>query len=115
MERSAESQLTVVQEIADHIARSLAKGGSIEATLKFTYPEGGAIHIDGTVAPNRVSLEDLPADCTVEMSVHIHRQLMAQEAELQAVFRHGQMKITGDLAIAMRLPSLITEPMGHRT
>lgn len=100
MQRDA---LKIVTEITTYLKQSLPADGTIGARLKFVYPGVGVVMIDGRKIPNVVSNRDEVADCTVEIDPNVHFKLLHGEMDQGLAFRQGKMRISGDVAIAVRL------------
>ena len=110
MKNQTVSNAALVEAIADYLREELADGDGIGATLKFSYLEGGVVLIDGKVQPRTVSTDDLPADCTVTLSLDTHVAMLRFLLDRAVAFRQGQMTIAGDIAVALRLAPLVSKP-----
>ncbi len=96
-----------VAEIAALLSEALTSDVSLGAKLKFLYPGAGLVMIDGTKNPNEVHRRDEPADCTVQVDAMLHLTMLRLEADQGLAFRQGKMRISGDVAVAVRLGSLV--------
>ena len=95
--------LKIVSEISEFLRRALGAEGTVGARLKFVYPDVGVVMIDGSKVPNVVSNKDEEADCTVEIDPEVHHKILHREMNLGEAFRKGLMRISGDVAVAVRL------------
>ncbi len=93
-----ESLLSLVQEKA-------ASAGSLGNSIKFDFGDQ-KLFLDGTGPQNQVSTEDKDADCTVEVSMENFQSLMSGDLNPMAAVMSGQVKIKGDMGVAMKLQSL---------
>jgi putative sterol carrier protein len=79
-------------------------GGKLNARTNFQFDEG-IIHLDDTQSPTLVSNENLPADCTLKMSLKNFEKILSGDLNPMMAFMTGKMKIEGDKGIAMKLSS----------
>lgn len=104
--------LMLVSEITEFLKQSLGPDVSIGARLKFIYRDVGVVMIDGNKTPNVISNKDDEADCTVEIDPATHLKLLHGELDHGQAFRQGFMKISGDVAVAIRLEPLLSRSRG---
>lgn len=102
--------LKIVTEITTYLKQTLPADATIGARLKFVYPGAGVVMIDGRAIPNVVSNRDEAADCTVEIDPDVHFKLLHGEMDQGHAFRQGKMRISGDVAIAVRLGPALRGP-----
>jgi putative sterol carrier protein len=84
-------------------AKASASNSSLDATLKFDCGADGIIYIDGHATPNRVDNEDRASDCTVTISRENLAALLAGTLSPMTGFMTGKIKVSGDMAVAMKL------------
>ena len=84
-------------------------GGSagLDATIKFVLGEGQIIFLDGASVPARVSNEDREATCTVRISPGDFDSLVARRLDPTVAFAMGKLKVSGDIAVALKLRKLL--------
>ncbi|MFZ3034682.1 MAG: SCP2 sterol-binding domain-containing protein [Parvibaculum sp.] len=106
--------LKLVSEITEFLKQSLPADAMLGARLKFVYPDVGVVMIDGSKAPNVVSNRDEEADCIVEIDPAVHLKMLHLEMDQGLAFRRGLMRISGDVAVAVRLGPLLarSKPSG---
>ncbi len=75
-------------------------------TLKFMVDEN-PIFIDGTGDVNTVSMEDLESDCTITLTTEVLQKLRDGELNPMMAVMGGQIKIAGDMGLAMKVQSLM--------
>jgi putative sterol carrier protein len=75
--------------------------------IKFDFGSSGVVHLDATTVPNVVSNADEDADCTLAMSLEDYGRMANGELNSSVAFMTGKLKVTGDMALAMKLDSLI--------
>ena len=97
----------LVFEITEFLKSSLAPDVTIGARLKFIYPGVGVVMVDGSKVPNVISNRDEDADCVVEIDPMVHLKLLHLEMDQGLAFRQGLMRISGDVAVAVRLGPLL--------
>ena len=66
----------------------------------------GVLFIDGKSKPNAVHNDDVPADCTVKVSLEDFGKLMERKLDPMTAFMTGKIKIEGDMGVAMKLGKL---------
>ncbi len=100
----------LLKAVAAYLGEELASASPLGATLKFAYTEGGCIAIDGTGPQVRVVAEDVPADCTITLSLDTHIEMLRFELDQGHAFQQGKMRISGDIGAALRLAPRISKP-----
>ena len=79
----------------------------IGGTLKFIVDKS-IVHIDGTGGSNVISEEDKDADCTISTSLEVLLKLKNGEVNPRMAVMGGQIKISGDMGLAMKVQSLLS-------
>lgn len=79
----------------------------IGGTLKFIVDKS-IVHIDGTGESNVISEEDKDADCTISTSLEVLLKLKNGEVNPMMAVMGGQIKISGDMGLAMKVQSLLS-------
>lgn len=92
----------VFEQLKDRAANAAAIGG----TLKFVV-DGETVHIDGTGESNVTTQEDKEADCTITVSQAVLEQLRDGALNPMMAVMGGQIKIAGDMGLAMKVQSLM--------
>jgi predicted lipid carrier protein YhbT len=98
----------IMSDIAGKIAANAAAAAAIGAVYKFVL-EGDAggtwlVTLKGDVG---VSETDAPADCTLRMSTADGIALFQGKKTGEELFFGGQLRIDGDVTLALRLQSLL--------
>jgi putative sterol carrier protein len=79
----------------------------LNATLKFDCGADGVVVIDGRAVPNTVSNFNSEADCTVGITLANLAALLSGELEPATGFMMGKFKVSGDMAVAMKLQRVV--------
>lgn len=79
----------------------------IGGTLKFIIDKS-IVHIDGTGGSNVISEEDKDADCTISTTLEVLLKLKNGEVNPMMAVMGGQIKISGDMGLAMKVQSLLS-------
>ncbi len=79
----------------------------IGGTLKFVIDES-IVFIDGSGGSNVISEDDKDADCTISTSLEVLLKLKNGEVNPMMAVMGGQIKITGDMGLAMKVQSLLS-------
>jgi putative sterol carrier protein len=74
--------------------------------VKFNLTDEGIIHIDATVNPPAVANNDLDADVTFVLSTENFEGLIDGSLNPQMAFMTGQLKIEGDMGLALKLADI---------
>jgi len=77
------------------------------ASVKFDCGAEGVIYVDGDSTPNRVSNENLEADCTVTLTLENLNALLAGKLNPATGFLVGKLKVTGDMSVALKLQRVV--------
>lgn len=78
------------------------ESGSFDSVIKFETDEGVLVIDNQTV-----STDDQDADCTVGVSMEDLQAIIAGDLDPTAAFMQGKLKVDGDMAVAMKLGSLL--------
>ncbi|WOF75075.1 SCP2 sterol-binding domain-containing protein [Parvibaculaceae bacterium PLY_AMNH_Bact1] len=98
----------LLSALAAYLEDEISGATPIGAVLKFEYPDGGCLVIDGTGNANRISLENEEADCVVSLPLETHAQMLRFELDQTTAFREGRMRIKGNIAVAIKLGPLVS-------
>jgi len=79
---------------------------TIGGTIKFEI-DGQGILIDGTTDTNTVTASNGEADCTISMTAEVLKKLRDGEINPMMAVMGGQIKISGDMGLAMKVQSLM--------
>lgn len=93
-------------EIFNEIQTRAKNASAIGSTLKFSFGENN-IFLDGNGDENIVSMEDKEADCTIKISEENLGKLLNGKLNPMMAFTMGQVKVEGDLGVAMKLQTLM--------
>jgi putative sterol carrier protein len=96
------SHQKVFEQFKEKAENAIPLGG----TLKFMVDEN-AVFIDGKGEQNTVSMDDLEADCTITVSTEVLEKLRDGELNPMMAVMGGQVKIDGDMGLAMKVQSLM--------
>lgn len=94
-----------LNDMLSKIQHQAGKVNAIGNTVKFDFG-GEQLFIDGTGESNTVSTDNADADCTVNVSFGDFQDLMQGKLNPMNAVMSGQMKIDGDMGVAMKLQSL---------
>tara|TARA_B100001175_G_scaffold310633_1_gene313907 strand:- start:1538 stop:1834 length:297 start_codon:yes stop_codon:yes gene_type:complete len=94
------------QKVFDQFKERAENASPLGGTLKFIV-DGNAVFINGNGEQNTVSMEDLEADCTISVSTEVLEKLRDGELNPMMAVMGGQIKIDGDMGLAMKVQSLM--------
>lgn len=78
-------------------------GGLDSGAVNFVIEDEGVVRIDET----GVSEGDGPADCTITASAETFQGLLSGDVNPTGAFMSGQLKIDGDMGLAMKIGALL--------
>lgn len=78
-------------------------GEGLDGSVKFIIEDEGAVRIDESGA----SADDSEADCTLTASAETFEGMLNGEINPTAAFMSGQLKVDGDMGLAMKLGSVL--------
>lgn len=96
-----------LQICTEKIREKLGQNSSLQARLKFDCASEGVVFVDAISVPHVVDNVDREADCTVSLSLENLSALLAGNLNPVAGFMSGQLKLAGDMSIAMRLQKVV--------
>ena len=77
------------------------------AVLKFDFGTDRILTLDASQVPNVVSNDDIPAKCTVIISMDNFMLMADGKLDGTSAFMSGKLKIQGDMGMAMKLGPLL--------
>lgn len=97
--------MATLEEITDRIRLAVGADSGLGKSLKLDLKGDGFIHIDH----DKVTNEDLPADCTLVVSKANLEKLAKRELDPTMAVMTGKLKINGDMSVAMKLAPLLAK------
>ncbi len=94
------------ETLKDGITSRAKNKEALGNTLKFDFG-GQQIFIDGTGQKNKVLVENIEADCTINMSLQDCHKLLRGDLNPMGAVMSGKIKIEGDMSLAMKLQGLL--------
>ena len=96
-----------VDNIISQFEKRASNAEPIGGKIKFEV-DGVGILIDGTSETNTVSASNDEADCTISLTAEVLEKLRDGEINPMMAVMGGQIKITGDMGLAMKVQSLMS-------
>lgn len=93
-------------EVTQRVQTALA-GGGFDKKVKFDFGSTGKLFIDGPAS--QVSNEDGAADATVVVDFEDFKSIAQGALDPMMAFMSGKLKVTGDMAVAMKLQTLFSK------
>ncbi len=100
--------MATLQEITAKLREAVGEDSGLGKTLKLDFREDGCVFIDGGEVTNL----DRPADCTFSMSKDDFEDLARGRLDPAMAMMRGRLKVAGDLAVAMKLRSMLERAGG---
>lgn len=92
-----------LESATTHLRNKVGADSGLGATLKFDCGDEGAVVIDGVSTPNTVDNSDRDTDCTIQLTLATLGDMMAGELDPTNAFMTGRIKVSGDMAVALKL------------
>ena len=96
-----------MQACTEALRAKVGDSSGLNATLKFDCGADGVVVIDGKSMPNTVSNDNTDTDCTVAITLENLGALLTGELEPATGFMMGKFKVSGDMAVAMKLQRVV--------
>ena len=96
-----------MQACTEALRAKVGDSSGLNATLKFDCGVDGVVVIDGKSVPNTVSNDNADTDCTVAITLENLAALLTGELEPATGFMMGKFKVSGDMAVAMKLQRVV--------
>ena len=108
---ASQNSLTKLSKLLEYICEA-SRGtelGQFPVPTIFTplISHSQCVFLDGKASPHTVSSDDQEADCTLTMSVETFEKMSSGELDGTSAFMQGQLKVDGDMSIAMKLSSVM--------
>ena len=95
-----------LDNMISQFGKRAATAAPIGGTLKFEV-DGMGILIDGSGETNTVKASEDAADCTISLTAEVLQKLRDGEINPMMAVMGGQIKISGDMGLAMKVQSLM--------
>lgn len=96
-----------LEQLTNGMRRRVATRSGLDGTVKYDFGADGVIFVDNSTTPFSVSNESREADCVVSVSLEDYVAIVRGELDDNLAFVMGRLRITGNTAIAMSLPSVL--------
>ena len=94
------------QKVFEQFKERAENASPLGGTLKFMVDQN-AVFIDGNGDQNTVYMDDLESDCTITVSTEVLEKLRDGAINPMMAVMGGQIKIDGDMGLAMKVQSLM--------
>jgi acyl-CoA dehydrogenase len=95
-----------LEHMISQFEKRAATAAPIGGSIKFEV-DGQGLLIDGTGETNTVSASNGEADCTISLTAEVLQKLRDGEINPMMAVMGGQIKISGDMGLAMKVQSLM--------
>ncbi len=100
--------MATLEEITERMREAVGSDSGLGKSVKFDFGSEGVVRIDGGTVDN----QDLPADCTIQVSKSDFEAMGRGELDPTMAFMSGKLKIQGDMSVAMKLQPLLAKARG---
>jgi putative sterol carrier protein len=95
-----------LENMVSQFEKRASTAAPIGGSIKFEV-DGQGIIIDGTGEVNTVTPSNAEADCTISLTAEVLQKLRDGEINPMMAVMGGQIKISGDMGLAMKVQSLM--------
>jgi acyl-CoA dehydrogenase len=95
-----------LENMVSQFEKRAATAAPIGGSIKFEV-DGQGIIIDGSGDINTVKVSDGEADCTISLTAEVLQKLRDGDINPMMAVMGGQIKISGDMGLAMKVQSLM--------
>lgn len=95
-----------LENMISQFEKRASTAAPIGGSIKFEV-DGQGILIDGTGETNTVTTSNGEADCTISLTAEVLQKLRDGDINPMMAVMGGQIKITGDMGLAMKVHSLM--------
>lgn len=96
-----------LESITTQMRERIGAGGGLGKSVKFDFGDDGLVRVDDSVSPAVVDNQNLPADCTVKVSMSDFADIATGKTNPQMAFMTGKLRVEGDMSVALKLGSLL--------
>ncbi len=96
-----------LDQITEQMRARVGESAGLNKSVKFDFGGDGVVRIDDTAKPAVVDNQDLPADCTVRVSMQDFTDIAQGKQNAQMAFMMGKLKVDGDMSVAMQLGRIL--------
>jgi len=102
-----------VNRIIARLGAAVGADSGLGGTFKLDFGEPGSIYIDAKSVPNTVTDgTGMTADCTISLSLGTFNKMVTGEMDGTSAFMQGKIRVSGDMALAMKLSSMLQKARG---
>lgn len=96
-----------LDQITEQMRSRVGQGAGLNKSVKFDFGDDGVVRIDDAAKPAVVDNQDVPADCTVRVSMADFLDIASGKQNPQMAFMMGKLKVDGDMSVAMQLGKIL--------
>jgi len=96
-----------LDQITEQMRTRVGDSAGLNKSVKFDFGGDGVVRIDDTTRPAVVDNQDLPADCTIRVSMQDFKDIATGKQNAQMAFMMGKLKVEGDMSVAMQLGKIL--------
>lgn len=96
-----------LEQLTNGMRKRVATRSGLDGTVKYDFGADGVIFVDNSTTPFSVSNESREADCVISVSLADYAAIVRGELDDNLAFVMGRLRVTGNTAIAMSLPSVL--------
>ncbi len=98
-----------LQRISETLEGRLSSFAAVGAKVCFDLGEDGALLVDATTSPPRLSHGKDAAECTIKVSADDLEKLIQGSLNPTMAYTLGKLKVEGSMGIAMKVAALLED------
>ena len=102
-----------LEQLTTGMRKRVATRSGLEGTVKYDFGADGVIFVDNATTPFSITNENRDADCVISVSFEDFLAIVRGELDDNLAFVMGRLRVTGNPAIAMSLPSIMGSMGGN--
>lgn len=103
-----------LEALGRRLSRVLADLPPLGAQVQLDFGAGGHLLMDARQRPPAITVGTGPAECTLVMGLDTLKRVLSGELDGAKAFMQGEMTISGDVELAVRLNELLGQGVAGR-
>ncbi len=92
-----------LDKITEKLRSRVDEIAGLNKSLKMDFGADGVVRIDDSQSPTVIDNQDLPADCTILVSMNDFLDMANGKINPQMAYMMGKLKVEGDMSIALQI------------
>lgn len=97
----------MMQESIAALSAKIGTDCGINASWTYDLGPHGHLFVDCTTVPHRILRENRNTECVITLSLEDLWRLMSGQVDSQTVFTQGKIRLSGDMALVLKIDTLL--------